>query len=798
MSFTATNSSHRSISNLFSLEQNTSPLHDAVISQDLPSLRQLLTSNSYDIDVLDECGRTPLIYSIFVGSFVCFELLLQSGSNIYILDFDSKSPLHWACQLGRLRIVKYLISKGCDIYQKDSDCRTALHHATVQHLPKLLSMILKNYDQSLIDQPDSLGMSALHWSAYYNNSEACRMLIRNRSIPSSVDNEGRTPIHLCAGNDDCSSIKVFLEFAGQTILNLQDSQGCTLLHHIVAIQNVSLLSTITNPQNSSWLMNLNLDSKDLQHRTPLHWAFALGSSVIAGILISRGADWKVIDDNGYLPLHYAIERNFIDCIDCYFTFDFTDDLEDNNGRTCLMLSCQLGHHESTRAILERRISGVNGFSDKNGMSALHFASIGGNINCLKLLLQYGALVDMQDNHLRTSLSYACEYGYAFIVEYLINSGGLIDLPSIDGRLPIHYAALTNSCSTIAFLISKGNQLNTPDQMGRIPLHYACTLDNVELITMLGFAQINSQDLSGFTPLHWAVMHENIHTIKILVENDAKINVMDYSMQRRTPLDLSLFIEDREIYSFLRYLGCVTGIEIQTLAVIEIQRFWRHISRQRQKNLRITSPEKPVQKSRVQPSLRSIDSSLTNDVHKTNCDEKYFPNLEIHPQTTSQTGISISKSVDLQRVTLFHRKTEAALIIQLFWRKYLRNKQLKSLHKVEHTTKQSERLFEYFNRKREMAALTIQLAWRQFLRKKLLNIQIIKRKKLFQWSPGCLAIRQRLLIEQLYSQQFHPFYYTPSSISRADRPSFIKYIPSPAALSFNFAINQYCRVTDCHF
>ena len=117
-------------------------------------------------------------------------------------------------------------------------------------------MVLSN-----IDQPDSFGMSALHWSAYHNNSEACRCLIRNHSQPVNVDNEGRSPIHLCAGNNNTATINVLVELAGQTVLTLQDSQGCTLLHHIVAIQNVTLLSTILNNQHSSLMMNVNLNSK---------------------------------------------------------------------------------------------------------------------------------------------------------------------------------------------------------------------------------------------------------------------------------------------------------------------------------------------------------------------------------------------------------------------------------------------------------------------------------------------------------------------------------------------------------
>ena len=159
-------------------------------------------------------------------------------------------------------------------------------------------------------------------------------------------------------------------------------------------------------------------------------------------------------------------------------------------------------------------------------------------------------------------------------------------------------------------------------------------------------------------------------------------------------------------------------------------------------------------------------------------------------------IPFSRTENIRRIAQFHKKTEAALILQLYWRRYLRNKQLINIHIFEESTLKNKRVFEFIHYRKELAALTIQLAWRQFLRRKLLLSKTNRRKKSFQWSPNCLAIRQRLLIEQLYSQHFQPFLYTPAINSQIYRPSFVKFIPSPAALSFNFAVNQYCRDFDC--
>ena len=157
-----------------------------------------------------------------------------------------------------------------------------------------------------------------------------------------------------------------------------------------------------------------------------------------------------------------------------------------------------------------------------------------------------------------------------------------------------------------------------------------------------------------------------------------------------------------------------------------------------------------------------------------------------------TGTTLRRS-DKQRQLLFTKKTEAVLILQLHWRRYSRRKQYNMLKSIETMNSRKDKNVSYLQRRMELAALLIQLAWRQYLRRKLLSSKVVKRKKLFNWSPGCLAIRQRLLIEQLYSQQFQTFRYTPTISTSLHRPLFVKYIPSPAALSFNFAFDQYCNL-----
>ena len=140
-----------------------------------------------------------------------------------------------------------------------------------------------------------------------------------------------------------------------------------------------------------------------------------------------------------------------------------------------------------------------------------------------------------------------------------------------------------------------------------------------------------------------------------------------------------------------------------------------------------------------------------------------------------------------RKEIFTKKTEAVLILQLWWRRYLRKLHYRKKSRKEENAVE---IIKKNERERELAALLIQLTWRQYVRRKLLASRINCQKKVFHWSPAVMATRQRFILEKLYSQSIYPNYYTPGKLVPLERPCYTKFIASPAALSFNFALNQY--------
>ncbi|KAF6018661.1 INVS [Bugula neritina] len=60
-----------------------------------------------------------------------------------------------------------------------------------------------------------------------------------------------------------------------------------------------------------------------------------------------------------------------------------------------------------------------------------------------------------------------------------------------------------------------------------------------------------------------------------------------------------------------------------------------------------------------------------------------------------------------------------------------------------------------------------------------------------WDAEMLAMKQKYNLHRIYGEQLYAPHWHPSS-SSIERPEWLSSHPSPAALSFNFAINQYTQ------
>ncbi|XP_048366382.1 inversin [Sphaerodactylus townsendi] len=293
----------------FSGSSLASQVHAAAVNGHKSTLLKQIAENPDLKDKEDQFGRTPLMYCVLADRLDCAEALLKTGIDVNKADCSQRTALHLAAQKGNYRFMKLLLARRADWLKKDLEEITPLHLTTRHKSTKCLVLLLKYMAPGEIDTQDKNKQTALHWSAYYNNPEHVKLLIKHDSNIGIPDVEGKIPLHWAANHKDPSAlhtVRCILDAAPtESLLNWQDYEGRTALHFAVADGNVALVDLLTSYEGC------NVTSYDNLFRTPLHWAALLGHTQIVHLLLERNKSGTIPSDSqGATPLHYAAQSNF--------------------------------------------------------------------------------------------------------------------------------------------------------------------------------------------------------------------------------------------------------------------------------------------------------------------------------------------------------------------------------------------------------------------------------------------------------------------------------------------------------
>uniref|UniRef100_A0A2K6GEU4 Inversin n=1 Tax=Propithecus coquereli TaxID=379532 RepID=A0A2K6GEU4_PROCO len=494
-----------------------SQVHAAAVNGDKGALQRLIIGNSALKDKEDQFGRTPLMYCVLADRLDCADALLKAGADVNKTDHSQRTALHLAAQKGNYRFMKLLLTRRANWMQKDLEEMTPLHLTTRHRSPKCLALLLKFMAPGEVDTQDKNKQTALHWSAYYNNPEHVKLLIKHDSNIGIPDVEGKIPLHWAANHKDPSAVhtvRCILDAAPtESLLNWQDYEGRTPLHFAVADGNVTVVDVLTSYESC------NITSYDNLFRTPLHWAALLGHAQIVHLLLERNKSGTIPSDSqGATPLHYAAQSNF----------------------------------------------------------ALHAAALSGHVSTVKLLLENNAQVDATDVMKHTPLFRACEMGHKDVIQTLIKGGARVDLVDQDGHSLLHWAALGGNADVCQILIENKINPNVQDYAGRTPLQCAAYggYINCMAVLMENNADPNIQDKEGRTALHWSCNNGYLDAIKLLLDFAAFPNQMENNEERYTPLDYALLGERHEVIQFMLEHGALSIAAIQDIAAFKIQAVYK--------------------------------------------------------------------------------------------------------------------------------------------------------------------------------------------------------------------------------
>lgn len=206
-------------------------------------------------------------------------------------------------------------------------------------------------------------------------------------------------------------------------------------------------------------------------------------------------------------------------------YDSIVDVDSTEGIAALHAAITFGQTYNVLQVLKKRNPNINSCSHIDGLSALHRASKGGHLGIVKILLNYGASLDIPTSidgidttenlsglKCATSFHQAVANGHLNVARFLEEYGADINKPDTNsGITPLH-SAITQSINIIDFLLKSPRQRHsssTATLTGWTVLMEAADLGTFDIFKLFlqnsSSSAVSLQCESGFNCLHSAVL-----------------------------------------------------------------------------------------------------------------------------------------------------------------------------------------------------------------------------------------------------------------------------------------------------
>ena len=158
------------------------------------------------------------------------------------------------------------------------------------------------------------------------------------------------------------------------------------------------------------------------------------------------------------------------------------------------------------------------------------AEMRGDTSAVRLLLKQGADVNAAQGDGMTALHWAAMHGDVDQTRMLVYAGARLEASTRNGNYtPLHLAAQTGKTSVIKALVQAGADVNAATTAGgATPLHYAAANGNADAIVALldKGAKVDARESAwSETPLMWAAASNRVSALQVLVSRGADLKAV---------------------------------------------------------------------------------------------------------------------------------------------------------------------------------------------------------------------------------------------------------------------------------
>ena len=520
-------------------------------------------------------------------------LLIERGASVHNVTPRRYSPLMAAATRGNTRLVKLLLDFGANTHSSDPESHLSPLTLACKGGHTECARLLIQHGADVNDGNDD--GTPLTFAIEKDHKECVKLLLENRADVNKVIREGKTPLMIASQCGDIDNVQLLIDYGADVNISSSPTGGDTAL---------SLACDRNDAQLAELLIKNGADVNHVKSDVSILWnvinqsRYHQESSNIAILLIQNGAN---VTDPHSTPLMQAVQQDNVRITEELVTHGATVDVHVMStvfrtfrmNRNYSVLEVLLNH--AAQAIIQDEVVStflVEAVRDgdyklaklllsykpnidivHNNTTALIEAAYHGREDCLQLLLDHSAQVNLQNSNEDTALIVVSQRCHTKCVECLLGRKDIdVNLCNRSGNSALMVAVQNGYSETAKLLLDHGAQPNLTNSNGDTALMMAsrsgCT-KCVEQLLLHEDIGVNLQNNKECTALMLASEKGHVTIIEHLLEHDAKLEILDirgcpalfHAVKSNSPDVVELFlgrgadvtrrtIDDKTIFQFL--------------------------------------------------------------------------------------------------------------------------------------------------------------------------------------------------------------------------------------------------------
>jgi ankyrin repeat protein len=470
---------------------------------------QSLCDHGADLGLATDQGETPVYSAAQNGHAEVAAFLLSKGVPVDPLTVHNETPLLIAAREGHVEIVAGLLHAGADVNQQDNrgwgslmialreghdDVVTLLinHNVDVNLGPKdgpnALMMVVKQEDENLVRRLVERGadvhhqardgMCALRIAVLRGNQPIARRLLNAGANVSAPFANKEKPVEM-AERQGHAELATYLRKREKKLA------ACMDILEVVARGDLARIREIVVQVPAS----VNVHSKRSRW-TPLLIAVRAEQLEIAQTLLEHGADVHARSSEGKPAIAYAVDADNLGLVKALLEGGARIDQIDAKGTDLKSYAEAQGHGEI--------VSFADSFVAQQAAGYALFTAVEEDDppHALTILKESPGCVDARTRHERwTPLLQAARAVNLGMARLLVEYGAQVNLCNSRGMSPLMYAARSGDLNTVRLLLEHGADVRLRSREGNTACEFALDKGHARVVMLLQEIEGQLSDLS---------------------------------------------------------------------------------------------------------------------------------------------------------------------------------------------------------------------------------------------------------------------------------------------------------------